>query len=371
SSVAFVTGRPAREGPGIDWRALSGIGTVVFLMGVSRLSEIVAGSLEHGRAPETPVAVIRLGTWPLQETITGTLTDIVAKATGMRPPAIIVVGEVVRLRHRLRWFEERPLFGRRIVVTRAREQQSSFAAMLEELGAEVLECPTIAIRPPESWEPLDRAISEVEQYVWILFSSVNGVQAFFERLRVANRDLRALSRAKVAAIGPATAAALQSRGLHPDLVPLEFQAESLLEALEPYEMRGVRILFPRATVARDVLPDGLRARGATVDVVPAYQTVPVFEHRDRILDLMKARRIDAVTFTSSSTVTNFAEMFAGEDLAGLLARTQVACIGPITAETAMRFGVRPQIQAHAYTIPALVEALVAHLVGAQAQEIPE
>ncbi|MFQ5533159.1 MAG: uroporphyrinogen-III C-methyltransferase, partial [Candidatus Methylomirabilales bacterium] len=369
SSVGFVTGQedPTKETSGIDWKALSGMGTVVFLMGVSRLPEIVGQLMEQGRAAETPVAIIRWGTWPQQETVTGTLKDIVGKATGMRPPAIIVVGEVVRVRHRLRWFESRPLFGRKIVVTRAREQQSSLAEQLEELGAEVLECPTIAIRPPESWDPLDRAISEVEQYAWILFSSVNGVQAFCDRLRKANRDLRALSRAKVAAIGPATAAALQSRGLHPDLVPVEFQAESLLEALEAQEIRGARILFPRASVARDLLPDGLRARGATVDVVPAYQTTPVFEHRDRILDLMKAGRIDAVTFTSSSTVTNFAEMFAGEDLTSLLAGTKVACIGPITAETAMRFGIRPHIQARVFTIPALVDALVAHFTGAGAQ----
>lgn len=360
SSVAFVTGRPAREGPGIDWRALAGMGTVIFLMGVSRLAEIVEGLVGHGRAPETPVALIRLGTWPVQETVTGTLHDIVEKAATVRPPAIIVVGEVVRLRDLLAWFEEKPLFGRRIVVTRAREQQSDFAELLEEYGAEVIECPTIAIHPPEEWKALDHSLEHLGSYQWVIFTSANGVRNFVGRLRDRGGDLRALHGIRVATIGPATAAALAEAGIRADVVPDEYRAEAILEAMDD-DLHGTRVLIPRAAEAREALPAGLRARGAHVDVVAVYRTVQVADQSETVLGLLRAGQVDAVTFTSSSTVVNFAEMFPGEDLPALLKGVTIACIGPITAETADRYGLATHVMPAAFTIPALADALVTHL----------
>ena len=360
STVAFVTGHPAEEVSGIDWRALAGIATVVFLMGTKRLPEIVAALLKHGRHPETPVAVIRFGSWPLQETITGSLRDIVERAQGIRPPAVIVVGEVVRLRGQLRWFEEKPLFGRRIVVTRAREQQGEFAELLEDYGAEVIECPTIAIHAPDEWGAVDRTLERVASFHWVIFTSANGVRCFLKRLQERGGDLRALHGIRVAAIGPATAAALQEVGLHPDLVPDEYRAEAILEALDR-DLSGMRFLIPRAAEAREVLPAGLRERGAQVEVVAVYRTVPVADQADAVLDLLRAGQIDAVTFTSSSTVVNFVEMLPGQDLAALLKDVTIACIGPITAETAARYGLAAHIMPAAFTIPALAEAVATHL----------
>jgi uroporphyrinogen III methyltransferase/synthase len=360
SSVAFVTGRPAREGPEMDWRALAGMGTVVFLMGVTRLSEIVARLVEHGRTPETPVALIQLGTWPSQETVTGTLQDIVEKAEAIRPPAIIVVGEVVKLRHLLAWFEKQPLFGRRIVVTRAREQQSDFAELLEGYGAEVIECPTIAILPPEDWKAVDHSLEQIRSYQWVIFTSANGVRFFLRRLRERGGDLRAFHGIRVATIGPETAAALEEVGVRADMVPDEFRAEAILDALDG-DLQGVRFLIPRAAEAREVLPVGLRERGAHVDVVPVYRTVQVADQAKVVRDLLRAGRVDAVTFTSSSTVVSFAEMFPGEDLPALLKGVSIACIGPITAETATRFGLASHVMPSTFTIPALAEALAEHM----------
>lgn len=359
STVAFVTGQedPAKEASGIDWKALAHIGTVVFLMGVHRLPEIVRRLIGHGRSPDTPVAIIHWGTRATQETVTGTLHDIQEKAKGLTPPAVTVVGEVVRLRDRLRWFEGKPLFGRRIVVTRAREQQSAFAELLEGYGAEVLECPTIALLPPEDWTTLDQALDRIASYHWLIFTSANGVRFFWKRLRGQGRDLRTLSGLKVVAIGPATASALEEVGLRPDLIPTEYRAEALVEALQG-DLRGVRFLLPRAAEAREVLPDGLLERGAVVDVVPTYRTVKVADQTQRIRELLQAKQIDAVTFTSSSTVVNFVEMFPGEDLHTLLRGVTIACIGPVTAETAGRYDLTTHVMPGEYTIPALAHALL-------------
>jgi uroporphyrinogen III methyltransferase / synthase len=363
SSVAFVTGHPAKEISDIDWRALVGVSSLVFLMGVKRLPEIVARLVKLGRDPETPIAVVRYGTWPAQETVTGTLHDIVARAQGMRSPAVIVVGDVVRLREQLAWFETKPLFNRRIIITRAREQQGEFSELLEEWGAAVIECPTIAIHPPDDWTPLDHALDRLGTYQWVLFTSANGVRTFLQRLRRQGKDLRTLQGVKVAAIGPATAAALEEGGLRPDLMPpTEYRAEAVLEAFDR-DLRGVRVLMPRAAEAREALPDGLRGRGATVDVVPAYRTVSVADQAKTVGELLRAGQIDAVTFTSSSTVVGFAEMFPNEDLAVLLKDVTVACIGPVTGETATRYGLAPHVIPEAYTVPALAEALATYLTS--------
>jgi uroporphyrinogen III methyltransferase/synthase len=372
SSVAFVTGHedPGKETSGIDWERLAtGVATLVFLMGVRTLPDIVDRLVAHGRPADTPVAVIRWGTKPEQETVVGTLADIAerVRARGIKPPALTVVGEVVRLRERLNWFEEKPLFGRRVVITRAREQASEFACALRELGAEPIEFPTIEIRPPDSWAELDAVLDRLPAYDWMVFTSVNGVRFFVERLRARGRDVRAIGPARICAIGPATAAAIEGLGLRVDVVPGEYRAEAVVEALDgavgAEGLRGRRVLLPRAAEARDVLPKELARRGATVDVVPAYRTVMPAERADEVRALLAEGRVDAIAFTSSSTVRNFVEMVGRDAAPGLLARATVAAIGPITAETATRFGLRVDLVPEAYTIPALTEALLARLTG--------
>jgi uroporphyrinogen III methyltransferase / synthase len=365
ASMAFITGheRDDKADSKIAWdRLATGVGTLVFFMGVKNLPEICRSLISHGRAPGTPVAVIRWGTTPEQRTVIGTLRDIAEKVVQakLKPPAITVVGEVVRLRDELNWFEQRPLFGRRLVVTRAREQASEFKTVLAELGADCIEFPTIAIEPPPSWEPLDAAINALATYDWVIFTSVNGVHFFMERLRSAGRDVRDLHGVRVAAIGPKTAEALDQCGLRPDLVPKEYRAESILKGLSREEIKGKRFLLPRAMAARDVLPDTLRQWGAHIDVVPAYQTVLPAERTTEMMDRLRSGDIDCLTFTSSSTVSNFFSMFEKGSLLPLLKDVCIACIGPVTAKTAEAHGLRVDVMPSEYTIAGLAEVIRAH-----------
>jgi uroporphyrinogen III methyltransferase/synthase len=365
ASVAFVTGHedPTKDHPDVDWdRVAKGAGTLVLYMGVGRLREISSELVSAGRSPETPVAVIRWGTVPEQRTVTGTLGDIadrVAEAN-LNPPAITVVGEVVTLREAgLDWYERRPLFGRRVVVTRARAQAGELSGKLERLGAEVLEFPTIEVRPPEDFGPLDEAIRDLDSFSWLIFTSVNGVDAFVERLAHHGLDLRSVPRdARVAAIGPATAQRIREVGLRVAVVPEEFRAEALIEELTGESLAGKRILIPRARVAREILPEKLREAGAEVVVPPAYESVPSSEGKDELVRELEAGRIDCVTFTASSTVENFVGAFGAGEAARLLSGARVACIGPITADTARGHGIRVDAEAREYTIPGLVEAVV-------------
>jgi uroporphyrinogen III methyltransferase / synthase len=270
------------------------------------------------------------------------------------------VGEVVRLRERLNWFEGKPLFGRTVVVTRAREQASDFKALLVQWGAHCIEFPTIAIQPPGSWEPLDQAIARLASYHWLIFTSVNGVVYFLERLHTLGVDIRELKGIRLAAIGPKTAEALENRGLRLDLVPREYRAEAILEALGADGVRGQRMLLPRAMEARDILPDTLRQWGAEVDVVPAYQSVLPDHETSRVLEALRAGEVDCVTFTSSSTVTNFLRMFARDKILSAMEGVAIACIGPITAETAQKQGLTVRIMPTDYTIPALASAVRDH-----------
>ncbi len=366
STVAFVTGHedPTKPDSGIRWdKIATGIGTLVFFMGVGQLPEIVRKLVEHGRSPETPAAVIRWGTRAEQEVATGTLATIAERSQGMKPPALIVVGEVVSLREKLRWFEDKPLFGRRILITRAREQASAFARLLEAAGAETLEFPAIQIVPPESWAPLDAAIRRLREYQWAIFTSANGVRFFWERLAAAGRDARDLHGIAVCAIGPATATALLERGIRADLVPGEFKAEALVEALEGKDLQGAKILLARAAEAREVIPEELSRRGAVVDVVSAYRTVKSASNADELRSLLREGKVHAVTFTSSSTVTRFLDL-AGGEAPELLRGVIVASIGPITAETAARHGIVSHIVPEQYTIPALTEALIRYFQSA-------
>jgi uroporphyrinogen III methyltransferase/synthase len=368
STIAFVTGHedPRKADSSIDWPALArGIGTLVFYMGVKNLPRIVAGLVENGRDPQTPVALVRWGTTARQRTVSGTLADIVARvaAAGLTAPAIVVVGEVVRLREALSWFENRPLFGRRIVVTRSREQASDLVSALSELGAECLECPTIRVAPPEDCAPLDGAIAELPQTHWVVFTSVNGVRFFFERLFALGRDVRDLGRVRTAAIGPATAAALRRFGLNSDLVPESYRAESIVAAFRREELQGRRVLLPRALEARQVLPEKLAAMGAVVREVPAYRTLAGEGDGGRLERALAEGPIDLVTFTSSSTVRNFKALAAGAGLGARVAQTPAACIGPITADTAAALGFDVRVTADTYTIPGLVAAVTAYFAA--------
>jgi uroporphyrinogen III methyltransferase/synthase len=330
-------------------------------MGAENLTAIVAELLTEGWAPETPAAVISWGTTPQQKTITGHLCDITQRSEGLQSPAVLVVGQVVALRKRLNWFERRPLAGKQIVITRAREQAGELAALLAEQGAVPIEFPTIAIRPTNETALLDAALQKT--YDWIIFTSVNGVRAAWSQLRERGRDARAFGWAQLCAIGPATAAALAGHGLHADFVPDEFVAEAIVAGLGP--VAGQRILLLRADIARPVLADGLRCLGAHVDEVTAYHTVlagPDDPQAREIAARLAAGQIDAIAFTSSSTVRGFvAALDLGADAGHPMAVWPcVACIGPITARTAREKDLPVDVVARTYTIPGLVTALTAH-----------
>jgi uroporphyrinogen III methyltransferase / synthase len=364
SAMTVVTGHedPSKGTTVIDWPKLAGTsGTLIFMMGMKTLPTIVSRLLEEGRSSETPVAAVRWGTRADQRTIIGTLRDIVDKTARARlePPTVIVVGEVVKLRDQLNWFETRPLFGRRIVITRAHEQAREFVTLLSAYGAETIEAPTITLAPPASWDALDRAIARLTDYAWLIFTSVNGIAPFMTRLRLASRDVRALAHLHIAAIGPRTAEELTRHGLSADVIPSAFQAEGLLEAMNEHDLRGKNVLIPRAEIAREILPDQLRLKGALVDVIPVYRTIAPTADCSALKEQIQAGAIDVVTFTSSSTVTNFVKMMGGDEEARrLAAKTTIASIGPITARTAEDYGLTVGILPAENTVPALAEAIV-------------
>ena len=365
STLAFITGHedPLKEKSDIAWDKLAtGAGTLVFLMGVGNLSKIAEHLMAHGRSPDTPVAVIRRGTSPEQTTVVGNLENIarLTKESRIRPPAIIVVGNVVQLREELNWFETKPLFGKRIVVTRAREQASEFLRTLQMLGAEAIEFPTIEVMPPKSWESLDRAIKALDEYDWLLFTSVNGVKFFLKRLGFLGKDIRDLKGIKIGVIGPKTAAMWHRMGIKPDLMPDEYRAEAVVESLRELGISGAKILIPRAARAREVLPEQLREAGAHVNVVHAYRTISPDHDTGRVMELLMGGSIDMVTFTSSSTVSNFVKMFdsGGGRLQELMKNVAVACIGPITAETAEEYNFKVSLVPPKYTIASLTESIM-------------
>jgi len=370
STLAIITGNedPEKEDSSIAWdKIATGAGTLVFLMGMANLPKITARLLENGRSPETPAALVRWGTRPEQRTLTGTLADISEKAAlaGFKNPVVIVVGEVVRLRDTLNWFEKRPLFGKRVLVTRSREQASALSEAIEALGGEPLEFPTIRVAPPDDFSPMDRAIDEIETFDWIIFTSVNGVQSFFSRLRGHQKDIRRLHAARLCAIGPKTMKMLESYGLLVDYVPGEYRAEQIVEGLKDRMQAGERVLLPRADIARQVLPEALRQMGARVTEVPAYKTVMAEVDAAPVRSMLLNSEIQVITFTSSSTVQNFVKRLASPDMDALLRGVAVACIGPVTADTARSLGVKVDIIAREYTIDGLVQAILDHFQGDQ------
>ena len=362
ASVTFIAGHedPTKGEGRIAWdNVAASKGTLVFLMGMKNLEHNVARLIEHGRDPKTPVALIRWGTTTRQETVVGRLDTIAERAREkrLRPPVVVVVGEVVSLRERVNWFETQPLFGKKIMVTRSAEQASRFSSLLERQGAEPYEFPTIVTMPPPRWRELDDAIKHLSRYHWALFTSVNGVEGFFKRLEKAGRDIRELKGVNICAIGSATARAVEKRGIKVDFTPAEHRAEGVLKGLGRRGIRGKRFLLPRAVKARAILPEEIERRGGTIDVVPTYRTV---RPRGKVNDarrLLAEGEIDVVTFTSSSTVSNFMAMFRKEEGAALLSNTRVACIGPITAETARSYGVAVDIMPEISTMEGLTEAM--------------
>jgi uroporphyrinogen III methyltransferase/synthase len=312
-------------------------------MGVANLSQIVAKLIEHGRNPDTPAALIRWGTKTEQEVIVTTLAK--APYEKISPPAIFLVGEVVNLREQLQWFETRPLFGKKILVTRARTQASKLSTALKNLGATVIEAPTIKITAPsDNFAAIDTAIKNLRGFDWIIFTSVNGVEKFFERLKLHGLDARALN--KIAAIGSSTAEKLSSFGIIADVVPKDFVAESLADSLKNF-VGGKKILIARAEIARDILPDTLKNFGANVTVAPVYKTSTESPAQ------IDFDAIDLITFTSSSTVKNFVAAH-GVDV---LKKISTVTIGPITARTLEEFGVKPAVVAEKFKIDGLVEAV--------------
>ncbi|GAX90502.1 uroporphyrinogen-III C-methyltransferase [Effusibacillus lacus] len=364
SSFAVVTGHedPAKGTVSVDWeRVAVGSDTLIFLMGVGRIASIADNLIRYGRPADTPVALTRWGTWAEQETLTGTLSDIAEKVeqANFRNPAVIVVGDVVRLRDKIAWFEKKPLFGKRVMITRARTQASELARLIEEQGGESYEFPVIRLVPPSDWGPVDHALHNLETFDWIVFTSVNGVEFFFGRMLEMEIDVRRI-RGKIASVGATTEEALRQRGLIADLIPQQFVGEALFEELASHVRSGQKVLLPRADIARKALPEALRQIGCKVVEVDVYENVPVFEHAQEALQMLSDGDIHAITFTSSSTVKNFVKILEGEDLHSLLQRVTIASIGPITTETAEKMGLRVDVTAETHTIQGLVEALIAH-----------
>lgn len=360
TSFAVITGHedPTKGESTINWKGLAtAVDTLVFLMGVENIERISSQLIANGRSADCPAAVIRWGTRPEQRTLITTVGKAAAdvKATGMKPPAIFLVGEVIKLREQLQWFDNKPLFGKTVIVTRARAQASALTKKLEAQGARVLEVPAIKIVPPADFAPLDKAIAEIDTYKWLILTSVNGVEYFFNRLQKAGKDSRALCGVKIAAIGSATAEALKGYGITADLVPSAYKAEELADALAEDTKAGDKLLLARAKVARNVLPERLRALGAQVDVVAAYETVADCQNKEELLEALESGEASVVTFTSSSTVTNLLDVLG--DKKDLLNKVALAAIGPVTAETLEKNGLKPAISAAEYTIDGLMTAI--------------
>lgn len=372
-TMTFLRGFEAegRDHAHVDWAALARLdGTIVSYASSRQLSTIVSSLLAHGRPADEAAAIVSSGTLLSQQTETGTLQQFADRFRDSGPPGpgLLIVGKVVGLRDHLRWFDERPLFGRRVLVTRSREQSGEIVERLESQGAEAIEAPLINIVPPDDFGPLDDACARAGGFDWIVFTSANGATAFMDRLLVGPRDVRALAGARLCAVGPGTAARLTRFGLKVDLIPDDHSAAGVVAALkENGSLKGKRVLFAKGDIARDTLPEELRAVGAEVTEVIAYRTVTA--ESDAHLGIYRElldRRIDAVTFSSASAVRAFVTIYGADQAIDLLNHTIVATIGPVTSDAAHRYGITPQITPPTATIAALVDALVAHFRVAEA-----
>jgi uroporphyrinogen III methyltransferase/synthase len=357
SAVAFVAGHedPSKDGSSIDWDALARFrGTLVLYMSVKRLPDVAARLIAGGRSADEPAAAVERGTTPAQRTVSATLADLpdAVSAAGIAPPAVMLIGPVAARRETIGWLERRPLFGLRVVVTRARAQASGLAATLAALGADVIELPAIRVVPRIDSAEVSDAVGAIHSYALVCLTSPNGVRLLFDALEAAGLDARALANATVAAIGPGTARALAARGIRADVVPERSVAEALVESLEAVDVTDRPVLVARAADARDVLPDALRERRAKVDVVALYETVAEEPDPEAV---EAASSADYVTFTSSSTVRNFVAAIGG----GFPERARVVSIGPVTSEAAREAGLTVDVEAESHDLDGLVEALLA------------
>ncbi|MBI5409683.1 MAG: uroporphyrinogen-III C-methyltransferase [Nitrospirae bacterium] len=379
SSLAIVPGYEdvTKKESSIDWAKLAtGVGTIVFLMTVKNISQVCRRLIENGRSPETPVAVVRWGTRADQTTLVGNLGNIpdLVKENEIKPPAVMVVGEVVKLREALKWFEKKPLFGQRILITR---EHTTSLEMLEDLGAEIIEFHTIKIVPPEDWTEMDKAIDKIESYNWLILTSGNGVKYFFQRLFERERDIRDLKGIKICAVGSKTAAAINKFGIKVDLVPEEFNAEGLISAIVQKcksaegknnntsellhsgasALRGTKFLLARAEAAREILPEKIRELGGEIDVVTAYRAVKPETHGKRLKRFLKQGKITIATFTSAATFNNYMEIM-GEDALVFLKDVAIAVIGPVTAKAVEKAGLKVSIMPKEATLEAMVNDII-------------
>jgi uroporphyrinogen III methyltransferase/synthase len=351
--LTFVTGHDVH---GIDWSKVGQTETLVIFMGIFSIREIAGEIMRHGRPGDTAAIAVRWGTRPDQETVSGTLATIADRIeeAELKPPATVIIGDVVSLRDKLDWFEKLPLFGHRIVVTRAADQAAELSDRLRALGAGAIEFPVIALEPPADPAPIDQAIANLAGYDWLIFTSVNGVRFFLERLDRSQYDLRAL-KARICAIGPATRKAVEDLHLKVDLMPEEYVAESLVKAFASVELMGKRVLLPRAAVARDVIPAELAKLGAQVDVVEAYRNVVPTSAPARAQEIFFGpSQPDWITFTSSSTVKNLLAITGQEALDGV----RIASIGPVTSATLCAHGLKVDAEAKQFTLDGLVDAIL-------------
>ncbi len=360
SSFLVATGQESRGRPSrMRWEHLANSAdTLVFLMAFETLEKVVTNLIEHGRPPETPVAVIQQGSEPTQRTVVGSLSDIVQRVgdADLAPPAVAIVGGVVGLREQIAWYDKRPLFGKRVLVTRASEQAGELARLLREQGAEPVELATIQVQPTDDWSALDACLAALSDFQWVIFTSANAIEAFFQRLQSLGMDARSFARSRLAAIGRATAAALQRHGLRADVLPTTATAEGLIEAFSSEEMTGARVLLPRAEGGRPELLRYLADRGAQVTEVLLYRSVPPVESAGRAKRLLAEQPLDIAVFTSSSTVRNLATML-DSDLS-LLRGVLIATIGPATSQAVRDVGLEVGVEAEEQSMAGLVSALV-------------
>ncbi len=365
SSVSIITGHenPDKKSSVIEWDSFAkSKSTLVFLMGVKNLPGIVKNLLSHGKDPDTPTALVRWGTTSRHKSVEGTLKNIVDKVNeaGLKSPAIIIIGTVVTLKNKLNWFEKLPLLGRKIIITRARAQASDLVAGLQQYGAECIEIPTIRINPPRDIQALIDSINNIDFFDWIIFTSVNGVKFFFDTLFSQNKDVRILGHLKFACIGPVTKEKLKEFGIISDVLPETYRAESVVKAFKDKTMKGKNVLIPRAKQARNILPEELTRMGASVKIVTSYETSLEDSGNKGVIKILENNDIDIVTFTSSSTVENFAALIPPGRFKELTQNLKCACIGPITEKTAASLGFSIDIVADDFTIQGLVNAILHH-----------
>ena len=365
----------SRTSPNIDWKSVARLeGTIVCYASAQLLPQVLESLIDNGWPADAQAAIIYNGTLPSQETLSGTMGELLAamrEHSRRRQPGVLVAGRVAGFREHLRWYDSRPLFGKRILVTRPREQAPELVDRLTLLGAESIEAPMIRMAPPEDPDPLLQAAAAPEEFDWIIFTSANAVDAFMTALLDGERDVRALKGPRLCTSGTATADKLASYGIKVDLIPHEFRGDAVVSALLALgPMKGVRVLLPRADIGREVIAEGLREAGAIVTEVVAYRTILEDAQREGdpdVYGMLLDGKIDVATFTSPSAIRNFAKIHGADQVADLLKNTVVATIGPVTADAARQLGIPVTIQPKTYTVPALVEAIAAHYAGQSAE----